>query len=109
MKGQGAQMPGTSRPQRAVKRDTAAMVFSWHQTAVLAALAAALGSVAYRWGWHTSLIIVVAACEIFYFAFVGFKITLSVAAYTDPGSRPRQLPSVDDPDLPVVHDPAAER
>jgi cellulose synthase/poly-beta-1,6-N-acetylglucosamine synthase-like glycosyltransferase len=84
-----------------VKRDTAATVFSWQQTAVLVALAAALGIVAYGWGWHTSLITVVAACEIFYFAFVGFKIILSVASYTDPGSRPRELPSVDDPGLPV--------
>jgi cellulose synthase/poly-beta-1,6-N-acetylglucosamine synthase-like glycosyltransferase len=89
------------RPRRAVKRDTAATVFSWPQTAILAALLAALGFEAWSWGWHDSLITVVAACEIFYFIFVSFKVVLSVASYIGPASHPRQLPSPDDPGLPV--------
>lgn len=94
-------MAGNPGPRRVVKRDTAATVFSWQQTAVLAALVAALGIEAYSWGWHDSLITVVAACEVFYFVFVGFKVILAVASYVDPASHPRQLPSMDDPSLPV--------
>lgn len=94
-------MPENRKPRRAVKRDTAATVFSWRQTAVLAVLAAALGFEAYHWGWHDSLVTVVAACEIFYFVFVGFKVILAIASYIDPANQPRQLPSLDDPGLPV--------
>jgi hypothetical protein len=43
-------MPAHSRPLRAVKRDTAAVVLSWRQTAAVAALVAASGFQAYQWG-----------------------------------------------------------
>jgi glycosyltransferase XagB len=93
-------MPEHSSP-RPVKRDTAATVLSGPQKAVLAAVVASLGIEAYYWGWHTSLITVVAACEIFYLFFVAFKVLLSVASYRNPDREPGPLPSVTDASLPT--------
>ncbi len=94
-------MPTRSRNVRAVKRDTAAVVLSWQQRAVLAALVVASGFQAYQWGWRPSLITIVAACEVFYFVFVGFKVILAIASYMQPPGGRGTLPSIDDPDLPT--------
>ena len=68
-------------PGGSVQRDTAATVLSRPQQAFIAALALALVAEALAWGWHAALVTVVAACEVFYFAFVGFKVLLAVASY----------------------------
>jgi cellulose synthase/poly-beta-1,6-N-acetylglucosamine synthase-like glycosyltransferase len=95
-------MPRNPRPDhRAAERGTAATVLSRPQITLLAVLMLGLGFQAYRWGWHDSLITIVAACEIFYFIFVGFKIVLAVASYVPSQGGNGSLPSVHDPDLPT--------
>ena len=95
-------MPRNPRhDHRAAERGTAATVLSRPQIALLAVLMLGLGFQAYRWGWHDSLITIVAACEIFYFMFVGFKIVLAVASYVPSQGGNGSLPSVHDPDLPT--------
>ena len=64
-------MPRHHRNRRqALDRETAATVLSLRQKVVLSALALAFGFQAFWWGWHDSLLTMVAACEIFYFVFV---------------------------------------
>jgi cellulose synthase/poly-beta-1,6-N-acetylglucosamine synthase-like glycosyltransferase len=89
-------------PDRRVRRDTAATVLSVPQAAVLGTFALTVGFQAYLWGWRDSLVTLVAACEVFYLVFVTFKVILAMASYlTPPGSPGAQIPSVNDPDLPV--------
>ena len=85
----------------AVKRDTAATVLSTRQIIILGVLVLALGAETYRWGWRDSLITIAAACEIFYFVFVGFKIILAIASYLPARGGHGGLPSAGDPDLPT--------
>ena len=85
----------------AVKRDTAATVLSTRQIIILGVLVLALGAETYRWGRRDSLITIAAACEIFYFVFVGFKIILAIASYLPARGGHGGLPSAGDPDLPT--------
>ena len=82
-------------------RDTAATVLSRSQFAVLAALAVALAFEGLRWGWHDSLVTVVAVCIVFYFAFISFKILLNIASYPADRGVIGTLPEIDDDDLPT--------
>lgn len=86
---------------KAVMRDTAKTVLSRRQIITLAALVLLLGVQAYRWGWHDSLITIAAACEAFYFVFVGFKVILAVASYLPSRGGRGSLPDVGEPGLPV--------
>jgi glycosyltransferase XagB len=90
-----------SSSRRVVERNTAAIVLSRRQIAVLCAVPIALVCEALVWGWHASLVTVIAACEVFYFVFVGFKAILAVASYLPSRSGHGDLPSADDPDLPM--------
>jgi glycosyltransferase XagB len=90
-----------SSSQRAVERNTAAIVLSRRQIAVLCAGLLAVACEAVVWGWHASLLTIIAACEVFYFAFVGFKAILAVASYLPSRSGHGDLPSLDDPGLPT--------
>jgi cellulose synthase/poly-beta-1,6-N-acetylglucosamine synthase-like glycosyltransferase len=77
------------------------MVLSRRQIAVLCAVLLAVACETAIWGWRTSLITIIAACEVFYFVFVGFKAILAVASYLPSLSGHGDLPSADDPDLPT--------
>jgi glycosyltransferase XagB len=90
-----------SASRRGVERNTAATVLSRRQIAVLCAMLLAIAGEAVVWGWHASLVTVIAACEVFYFVFVGFKAILAVASYLPSSGGHGDLPSVDDPDLPT--------
>ena len=90
-----------SSSRRAVKRNTAAIVLSRRQIAVLCAVLLALAAETVAWGWHASLVTVIASCEVFYFVFVGFKAILAVASYLPSRGGQGELPSVDDPGLPA--------
>ena len=95
-------MPRRDRNRRrALDRETAATVLSLRQKVVLSALALAFGFQAFWWGWHDSLLTMVAACEIFYFVFVSFKVILAAASYMTPSGGVGALPSINDPDLPT--------
>lgn len=85
----------------AVQRDTAATVLSRPQLAFVTIALLAVVCQAVIWGWHTSLITLVAACEAFYLVFVGFKVMLAVAAYLPSRTGRGPVPSMDDPDLPT--------
>jgi glycosyltransferase XagB len=85
----------------AVQRDTAATVLSRPQLAFIAAALLAVVCQAIVWGWHSSLITLTAACEAFYFVFVGFKVVLAAAAYLPSRTGRGPVPPVDDPDLPT--------
>ena len=76
-------------------------MLSRRQIAVLCAVLLAVACQAAVWGWHASLITIIAACEVFYFIFVGFKAILAVASYLPSRSGHGDLPSLDDPDLPT--------
>jgi cellulose synthase/poly-beta-1,6-N-acetylglucosamine synthase-like glycosyltransferase len=86
---------------RAVKRNTAAIVLSRRQIAVLCAVLLAVAAETAVWGWHAGLITVIAGFELFYFFFVGFKAILAVASYLPARGGQGELPSEDDPDLPT--------
>ena len=79
----------------------AATVLSLRQKAVLAALALALVFQAFFWGWRDSLLTIVAACEIFYFVFVAYKVIVAIASYMTPSGDGGALPGIDDRDLPT--------
>lgn len=91
--------PPHKRPRR--KRDTAARVFSRPQRAVLALVAVCAGYQAYHYGWHATVVTVLALCEVFYLVFVGSKILLGVASYSTPIQRKGKLPDPTDHRLPI--------
>ncbi len=99
----GARQPVRPRRRhsRPVHRDTAATVLSRAQLAVITLAALAVLAQALVWGWHSALVTLAAACEVFYFAFVGFKVLLAVASYLPGRGGNGDLPAVDDPDLPT--------
>lgn len=82
-----------------VRRDTAAIVLSRPQQAFIAVMLLAVAAQTVVWGWHSALITLAAACEAFYFAFVGFKVLLAVASYLPSRGRHGGLPSASDLDL----------
>jgi cellulose synthase/poly-beta-1,6-N-acetylglucosamine synthase-like glycosyltransferase len=84
-----------------VQRDTAATVLSRRQQAFLLVLLLALIVQAAVFGWHSALVTLAAACEAFYFAFVGFKVLLAVASLLPSRSGHGPLPAADDPGLPT--------
>jgi cellulose synthase/poly-beta-1,6-N-acetylglucosamine synthase-like glycosyltransferase len=85
----------------AVPRDTAAAVLSRAQVIAIAVVVALLAFQAAWWSWRDALTTITAACEVFYVAFVGFKVLLVAAAYLPARAVPGPLPAVDDPDLPT--------
>ena len=96
------QPPATPRRQpAALRRDTAATVLSRPQQAFIAALLLGLAAEALWFGWHSALVTLVAACEAFYFAFVGFKMLTAVASFLPTRGGRGDLPSASDPDLPT--------
>jgi len=96
------QPPATTRRQpAALRRDTAATVLSRPQQAFIAALLLGLAAEALWFGWHSALVTLVAACEAFYFAFVGFKMLTAVASFLPTRGGRGDLPSASDSDLPT--------
>ena len=91
----------TRRRPRALRRDTAATVLSRPQQAFIAALLLALAAQALLCGWQPALVTLAAACEVFYFASVGFKVLTAVASFLPAQGGPGALPRADDPDLPT--------
>jgi cellulose synthase/poly-beta-1,6-N-acetylglucosamine synthase-like glycosyltransferase len=91
--------PGDHIPLR---RDTAQRLLSRGQVAFLAALAAAMTAQALAMSWLALLATVVAALQLFYLAFVGLKIWLTLAGLRDSKPVRHPLPAKDQADLPVI-------
>jgi glycosyltransferase XagB len=90
-----------ARSAAPVTRDTAARVLSRMQVAFIVTFVLVVIAQATVWGWRGGLVTLTAACEVFYLAFVGFKVVLAVASYLPPPGAKGVLPAADDPDLPT--------
>ncbi|MGH7196398.1 MAG: glycosyltransferase [Candidatus Saccharimonadales bacterium] len=89
----------TSTP---VRRDSARIVMSGGQKLFAMALLILLGLDAYFLGWKHLLIVLIAASQVFYLAFVGLKLLLMGYSFGAPTADGKgRLPSLYDPDLPV--------
>jgi cellulose synthase/poly-beta-1,6-N-acetylglucosamine synthase-like glycosyltransferase len=91
--------PGDRPP---LKRETARTLMSPQQKTVVALLLGLLVADAVVLGPIHALIVVIAACQLFYLAFVGLKLVLGVASVNHKTPSTSNLPSLDDPALPVV-------